>query len=258
MRRWPARAWWFAVVLWCYAVSVSAPAHGGQLTVAVAANFAAPMKVIASQFESEHGVTLKIAYGATGQFYAQIRNGAPFEVLLAGDVATPAKLVDEGFALAQTQFTYAIGQLVLWSRDPELIDTDAAVLRSPHFRRLALANPVLSPYGAAAIEVMTHLGLRQSLAPKLVQGANIGQAFQFVASGNAQLGFVAMAQVFADGQLTSGSAWVVPSQYHAPIEQDAVVLVAGAHNPTAHALLQHLASPEGVEVLRSFGYRVHP
>lgn len=257
MRDCVARAWLFAVVLWCQALAVSAPAHGAQLTVAVAANFAAPMKVIASQFETDHGVALKIAYGATGQFYAQIRNGAPFEVFLAGDVETPAKLVDQGLALAQTQFTYATGQLVLWSRDPELIDRDGAVLRSGDFKRLALANPVLSPYGAAALEVLTHLGLRESLTPKFVQGANIGQAFQFVASGGAQLGFVAMAQVFADGRLSSGSAWVVPGHYHTPIKQDAVLLVAGAHNPAAHTLLQYLASPEVADILQSFGYQVH-
>lgn len=229
-------------------------AAAAEVTVAVASNFAAPMQAIAQDFERASGHKVVMAFGATGQLYAQIRNGAPFAILLSADNETPAKLEGERLAVAGSRFTYATGRLVLWSKRPGFVDAQGEVLRSGQFARIAVANPKLAPYGAAALETLTNMGLRERTAPKLVEGSNITQAFQFVASGNAQLGFVALSQVLENGQHREGSAWVVPSSLHAPLLQDAVLLLPGKNQPAAAALLQYLQSDKAKAVIRAFGY----
>lgn len=228
-------------------------AYGGQAHVAVASNFAAPMKQLAAQFEQATGHTLTISTGSTGKFYAQIRHGAPFDVLLAADDETPARLMREGDAVQRQ--TYAIGRLVLWSDRTGYIDGSDAVLRQNRFRRLAIANPKLAPYGAAAIEALAKLKLTDNVQGKLVIGENIAQTYEFVASGNADLGFIALSQVMQDGKLTGGSAWLVPASLHAPIRQDAVLLKRGENNAAARALFDFLKSPAAaLTITRSYGY----
>ena len=232
------------------------PAGAGDVHVAVAANFAAPMKAIAEAFEKATGHSAVLSSGATGKFYAQIRNGAPFDVLLAADEETPARLERENAALAGSRFTYATGKLVLWSADPKRIDARGDVLRRGDFVHLAIAAPRLAPYGAAAVETLTQLGLLAALEPKFVTGESIGQTYTFVASGNAPLGFVALSQVWENGRLKSGSAWVVPEQLHRPIRQDALQLLRSRDNPAADALMRYLKSDAAKAVIRSFGYDV--
>lgn len=232
----------------------TAAARAGEVTVAVAANSTAPMRRIAQAFERDTGHRAVLAFGSTGRFYAQVRNGAPFQLLLAADAATPARLEKEGLAVAGTRFTYAVGRLVLWSAQPGVVDGRGEVLRTGAFDRLAIADPRLAPYGAAALQVLQRLGLAQRLAPKLVQGESIGQAFQFVSSGNARIGLVALSQVVEGGQLARGSAWVVPSGLHAPIRQDAVVLAAGRDNPAAAALAAYLRGETARAIFRDHGY----
>lgn len=226
--------------------------QAGQAHIAVAANFAAPMKQLATQFEQATGHTLTLSSGATGKFYAQIKNGAPFDVLLAADDETPARLLREGEAV-QTQI-YAIGRLALWSERAGFIDGSDAVLRQNRFQRLAIANPRLAPYGMAAMDVLTKLKLAGSVQDKLITGENIAQTYQFVASGNAELGFVALSQVMQDGKLAGGSVWVVPSTLHSPIRQDAALLKRGETNAAARALLDYLKTPAAQATIRSFGY----
>jgi molybdate transport system substrate-binding protein len=193
--------------------------QAGEVTVAVAANFTAPMQQIAKAFEQDTGHKALLAFGATGKFYAQIKNGAPFAVLLAADDETPARLEKEGLAVAGTRFTYATGRLALWSKQPNLVDDKGEMLRSHHFdqlgiHKIAMADPKLAPYGVAAMEVIKKLGVQANVMPKLVQGDSIGQTYQFVSTENAQLGFVALSQISLDGRITQGSAWVVPQCTH--------------------------------------------
>lgn len=231
-----------------------APAHAAELSVAVAANFTAPMQKIAEAFEKERGHKLVLSYGSTGKFYAQIKNGAPFEVLFAADDETPARLEQEGQSVAGTRFTYAIGKLVLWSKQPGLVDEQGEVLRTGAFERIALADPRLAPYGAAAMQTLSKLGLADALGSKFVQGENIGQAYQFVATQNAPLGFVALSQVFAEGRLTEGSAWMVPETLYEPIRQDAIILARGKDNPAAPELMRYLRGDAAKAIIRSYGY----
>jgi molybdate transport system substrate-binding protein len=226
----------------------------GEVSVAVASNFTAPMKVIAQAFERDTGHKAILSFGATGQFYAQIKNGAPFAVLLAADDETPARLEREGVAVTGTRFTYAIGKLVLWSKKADLVDDKGEILKTGKFDKLALANPKLAPYGAAAMQVLEKLSLTKQLGPKLVEASNIGQTFQFVSSGNAALGFVALSQVFENGKLKEGSGWVIPSNLYSPIKQDAVLLTSGKANLAAQALLQYLRSDKAKAIIVSFGY----
>ncbi len=239
-----------------------AACHGAEVAVAVAANFRAPFEVLAADFARRSGHRVVAAYGSTGKFYAQIRNGAPFAVLLAADSATPQRLERDGAAVPGSRFTYAFGALVLWSAQPGLVDAQGAVLRTAAAGeppvRLALADPALAPYGAAALQALRALGLDQAWRPRLVQGEDITQAYQFVASGNAALGFVARSQVFADGALLRGSAWVVPQELYAPIRQDAVLLAAGRGNAAAVDLLQFLRGAEARARMAAFGYRTEP
>ena len=245
------RAWMLGLLI---AGSLSASARAAEVSVAVASNFTAPMQKIAAAFEQDTGYKAVLAFGSTGKFYAQIRNGAPFQIILSADDETPARLEREGFGVSGTRFTYAIGRLVLWSRQPGAVDDKGEVLSSGRFERIALADPKLAPYGAAAVEVLRGLGLMSALAPKLVQGENIAQVYQFVATGNAELGFVALSQVFADGKLTKGSAWAVPASLHTPIRQDAIVLSAGKDKAAASALMVYLRNDKARTIIRSFGY----
>jgi len=225
-----------------------------EVQVAVAANFTAPMQQIAAEFEKDTGHKAVVSFGATGKFFAQISNGAPFDVLLSADDETPA-LLEKGFLAApHSRFTYAIGKLVLWSAQDTYVDAAGEVLRKRNFKHLALANPKTAPYGAAAVETMKKLGMFETLEPRLVQGENIAQAHQFVATGNAELGFVALSQVYKDGKITSGSAWIVPATLHAPIRQDAVVLAKGRNNRAAAALADYLKSNKARAIIKSYGY----
>lgn len=241
-----------ALLLTAFAASVPAD----EVQVAVAANFTAPMQQIAALFEKDTGHKAQLAFGATGKFYAQIANGAPFEVLLAADDETPARLEKEGLGVAGSHFTYAIGKLVLWSANADLVDAGGAVLKTGGFKHLALANPKTAPYGAAAVEAMRKLGVLPALESRFVQGDNITQAQQFVASGNAELGFVALSQVFKDGKLSSGSMWVVPANLYEPIRQDAVLLAKGKDKPAPAALLNYLKGEKARAIIKSYGYEL--
>lgn len=240
-------------LLSCLLLATTA-ARAAEVSVAVAANFAAPMREIVQAFEHKTGHKAVVALGSTGRFYAQIRNGAPFHLLLAADGETPARLEKEGFAAPGMRFTYATGRLVLWSATPGLVDARGDVLRRGNFRRLAIADPKLAPYGRAAMEALDKLGLTASLQPRLVQGESIAQAYQFVATGNAPLGFVALSQVMADGRIDKGSAWIVPAHLHQRIRQDAVVLAAGKDNRAAVALAIFLQGDAARSILRAHGY----
>jgi molybdate transport system substrate-binding protein len=227
--------------------------------VAVAANFTAPMQKMAKAFEQDTGHKAQLAFGATGKLYAQIKNGAPFAVLLAANAETPARLEKEGLAVAGTRFTYATGRLALWSKQANLVDDKGEVLRSKSFEKLgiykiAIADPKLAPYGVAAMEIIQHLGVQANVVPKLVQGESIGQTYQFVSTENAQLGFVALSQISVDGRITQGSAWVVPQNLHIPLKQDAVLLNNGKDNAVAHALLKYLQSDTAKAISQSYGY----
>lgn len=240
--------------LLCAAVLSCGTARAAEVSVAVAANFTAPMQKIAAEFERDTGHKAQLAFGATGKFYAQIRNGAPFEVFLSADDTTPAKLEEEGAVVAGSRFTYAIGKLALWSAQPGVVDDKGEVLRRGAFAHLAVANPKTAPYGVAALEVLRKLGVADALAAKLVTGENIAQTHQFVASGNAELGFVALSQVWSDGRLTGGSAWRVPAELHAPLRQDAVILANGRDKPAARALADYLRGAKAAAIIKSYGY----
>lgn len=234
--------------------ALAAHVQADEVQVAVAANFISPMQKITAQFEKETGHKAVLVSGSTGKFYAQIKNGAPFDMLLAADDETPAKLEKEGATVQGSRFTYAIGKLVLWSAKADFVDNKGEVLKKGDFSHLSIANPKVAPYGAAAIETLKALGLLDTLQPKFVQAENIAQAHQFAASGNAQLGFVALSQVYEDGKLKSGSAWVVPTTLHSPIKQDAVILARGKGKPAAQALMLFLQSDQARQVIRQYGY----
>lgn len=227
-----------------------------QAQIAVAANFAEPIKAVAAVLKKTTGHTLAITIGSTGKLYAQIKNGAPFDLLLAANSSAPAAIEQDGLAKPGSRFNYANGKLVLWSADPAKADAKGDVLTGNGFRKLAYANPKTAPYGEAALQVMNQLGLTAALAPKLVQGESIGQTFNFVHTGNAEIGFVAMSQVLAGGKLKSGSMWVVPPNLYRPIRQDAVILQHGANNPAALALVKLLQSPNIKDLIRSYGYDI--
>lgn len=243
----------FGLVLALSAVQVFAE----DVQVAVAANFSAPMEEIAKAFFKSTGHQLKISTGASGKFYAQIKNGAPFQVFLSADEEKPAQLDKDGLTVQGTRFTYAIGKLVLWSVNPAMVDGKGQILESEKFNKLAIANPKTAPYGEAAIETLTVLNLKRQLEPKFVMGENISQTYQFVASGNAAIGFVALSQVTRDNKLIGGSAWVVPEKLYSPIKQDAVLLVNGKDNAAARQFLQFLKGEESLRVIRSYGYAVN-
>ena len=231
-------------------------AQAADVQVAVAANFTAPMQDIAALFAKETGHKAELSFGSTGKFYAQISNGAPFDVFLSADDKTAGRLVSDGKAVGTTLMPYALGSLVLWSPTGGMVDSEGKVLATGNFAHLAVANPKLAPYGAAAMQTLDKLGLTDKLQSKLVMGENIGQTYQFVHTGNAQLGFVALSQVMKDGKIPQGSAWRVPTEMHSPIRQDAVVLERGKDNPAAAALMQYLKSDAARTVMKSYGYEI--
>ena len=238
------------------ALALSAAAQAEVVQIAVAANFTAPARALAEIFARTTGHEAKLSFGATGAFYTQIKNGAPFDILLAADDERPIRLEKDGDTVPGSRFTYAIGQLVLWSAKPGFVDDQGAVLKGGKFNKIAIANPKNAPYGAAAVEAMEKLGLAATLQPKLVTGESIGQTYNFIATGNAELGFVALAQVLDGGKMKSGSMWVVPAKYHAPIIQDAVILKRAAANPAAKAWMALMRSPNTQDFIRSYGYEV--
>lgn len=248
--------WRYAACLLALALLGYEPsANAEELRIAVAANFIVPMQRLAEGFEKETGNRLLLTPGATGHFYAQIKNGAPFDVLLAADEETPRRLVQDGLASRDSVLTYAIGKLALWSIRPGYIDGDGLVLGKGNFAHLAIANPMTAPYGAAALEVLKSLGLFDKLRGKIVQGENIAQAFQFVSSGNAELGFVALSHLYKNGKLTTeGSIWVVPSRLYKPIRQDAVILLKGKDRAASGSLMNYLKSDRARAVIKSYGY----
>jgi len=235
------------------ALAVPALARAGEAQVAVAANFTEPAREIAERFERRTGHRAVLSFGASGQFFTQIANGAPFKVFLSADVERPQKAEADGLAVRGSRFTYATGRLVLWSRDPRRVDARGRVLAGDGFEKLAIADPRVAPYGLAAVETLRKLGLHERLRPKLVQGASITQTLQFTRTGAAELGFVALSQVVAE---KGGSRWLVPAGLHTPIDQQAVLLKAGAGDPAATAFMAFLKSPEARGVIRKYGYEV--
>ncbi|MEZ5539932.1 MAG: molybdate ABC transporter substrate-binding protein [Pseudomonadales bacterium] len=228
-----------------------------KISVAVAANFSEPMQKIAVEFEQKTGHKILLSPGSTGKLYAQIKNGAPFEIFLSADDTTPSKLEKEGYAIAGSQFTYATGKLVLWSAKTNFVDNKGEVLKNGQFAHLAIANPTTAPYGAAAIETLKKINLLTAIQPKFVQGENITQTFQFVSSGNAELGFVALSQVYKNGKITSGSAWIVPASLHAPLKQDAVLLKPSQQKPAAQQLFDYLKNDDAAkQIIHSYGYEI--
>ncbi|KUO54286.1 MAG: hypothetical protein APF80_06190 [Alphaproteobacteria bacterium BRH_c36] len=233
------------------------PVRAERAYVAVAANFAEVLDALQPIFKSATGHELVVTIGSTGKLYAQIVNGAPFEVLLAADQARPEKLISEGHAVAGSRFTYALGQLVLWSPDPRRIaDDPAAALRAPDVSAIAIANPALAPYGFAAKQALEKMGLWSELSSKIAMGENIGQTFSMVASGNAQLGLVAKSYALSPRNSERGSLWTVSTQYYDPIRQDAVLLEKGSSNEAAKAFMGFLRKPETRALIEKFGYAV--
>ena len=232
---------------------MGASALAAETKVAVAANFTEPAKEIAAKFEAKTGDKVVLSFGSSGQFYTQIANGAPYEIFLSADSERPTKAEAEGLAVAGTRFTYATGRLVLWSKTPGLVDAKGAVLAKGGFEKLAIADPKAAPYGLAAVETLTRLKLYDSLKPKIVTGSSITQAFQYVQTGAAELGFVALSQVINE---QGGSRWVVPAHDHTPIDQQAVLLKTGADSATAKAFLRYLKSTDAKAIIKRYGYEV--
>ena len=227
-----------------------------EIKVAVASNFTAPMKEIAAAFERSSGHRVTLSFGSSGKIFAQIKHGAPFQVFFSADRAKPEALEKERLVVPETRFTYAVGALALWSTKPGLVDDAATRLKSEDFKKLALANPKLAPYGAAAVEVLENLNLKEVTEAKWVYGENISQTYQFVGTGNAELGYVALSQTMDNGRITTGFAWIVPGELHHPIRQDAVLLKRGAHSDAARALLRFVRGEKGREIIESYGYQI--
>ena len=224
------------------------------LTIAVASNFADTAKHLVEEFEMNSGHEAQLILGSSGRFFAQISNGAPFDIFLSADREKPSALVEAGLARPESRFTYAIGRLALWSRDEMLVSGDVSVLQTDSFRKVAIANPRLAPYGKAAREVLNEYGLYNELSARLVQGENIAQAFQFVFTGNAELGFVSLSQVMKGGALASGSAWIIPENLHLPIRQDAVILTNAVSAGATEAFMNFMKTPRSRAIIASYGY----
>ncbi|HUW77010.1 MAG TPA: molybdate ABC transporter substrate-binding protein, partial [Gallionella sp.] len=221
---------------------ITSPVFAGEINAAVASNFSAPMKQIVTLFQQQSGDTVKLSFGSTGKFYAQIKGGAPFDVFIAADTATPQRLEEEGLTVNGSRFVYALGNLVLWSAQPGYVDDQGEVLRNGDYEKLAIADPKLAPYGMAAKQTLAGMGLWDGVQRKLVTGENITQAYQFVATGNVKLGFVALSQVMRDGKISAGSWWIVPAQMYLPIRQSAVLLAGAQDKEAAQAFLDFLKS----------------
>ena len=228
--------------------------RAAEVPVAVAANFTEPAKEIAAAFKRATGETALLTFGSSGAFYTQITRGAPFQVFLSADVDRAQKAEQDGVGVPGSRFVYATGALVLYSRTPGLVDDRGEVLRRPGaFTKIAIADPTAAPYGSAAIQTMTKLGVYKALKPKVVQGASITQAYQFTATGAAELGFVALSQVV---NVSGGSRWIVPETLHKPIDQGAILLFTGDKNPAARKFMAFLKGPEAKTIIRRYGYRV--
>jgi len=243
----------FFVLSAALVLSMTGVASAGEASAAVASNFTKPMREIAAGFERKTGHKVVLSFGSTGKLYAQIHNGAPFDLFLAADNQAPARLESEGHGVAGSRFTYAIGRLVLWSARPGYVDQNGEVLQKGDFRHIAIANPKTAPYGAAARQVLEKMGLWAGIRPHIVQGENIAQTYQFIASGNAELGFIALSQI-RDAGRAEGSRWDLPRELHDPIEQDVVLLQRGRDNPAARELLAYLQSDEARAIIASYGY----
>ena len=233
-------------------LAISAQAIAGQTNIAVAANFTDAVKEIAAAFKAKTGHEAVLSFGATGALYTQITQDAPFEILLSADTERPKKLVDDGLGVADSRFTYAIGKLVLWSKNPDLVKGEET-LKGGGFTKVAIANPISAPYGAAAIETLKALKLDETLQSKIVQGNSIAQTFQFIDTGNAELGFIALSQLAGK---TEGSRWMVPQTLYSPIKQDAVLLKKGASNEAATAFLSFLKGAEARAIIEKYGYAI--
>ena len=222
--------------------------------VAVAANFSKPMAEIVSQFEKATGHSVKLSFGSSGKFVSQLENGGPFEVLLSADEKGPEKLEQAGLTVPNTRFVYALGKLVLWSSKPNFVDDKGKILMTSNFKHLALADPKVAPYGAAAIDVLKKMKLLEKLQPLFVHGENIAQTYQFISTANAELGFLALSQVIENGKIVGGSSWIIPDNLHAPIRQGAVLMKKGAENPAARALIDYLKSIPALAIIKKYGY----
>ncbi len=230
-------------------------AHADDINVAVASNFTAPMKEIASLFELASGHKVRLSFGASGKFYAQIKHGAPFHLFFSADQQKPAQLEREGLIIPGSRFTYAVGQLALWSAQEGFIKANPDRLLALQFNKLAIANPKLAPYGVAAIDVLEHLALIDRTKSRWVHGENIAQTYQFVSTGNADLGFVALSQIMKEGRLKAGSSWIIPEALYTPIKQDAVLLRSGEDSPAAQALLRFMKTEQAESIMQSYGYK---
>lgn len=249
------RSRFFHTLCAIWLISVPPVVWAGTTLVAVASNFTKPMNEIAAAFNKATGHEANLSFGSSGKFVAQIENDAPFEVFLSADEKNPKKLEESGKGVANSRFTYAIGKLVLWSAKSDLVDDQGKILGKGGFKHLALADPKLAPYGLAAEEAMENLGVLEKLKPAFVLGENISQTQQFISSGNAELGFIALSQVIGkDGKISEGSGWIVPYNLHNPIKQDAILLRKGEPNPAASALIEFMKSPEALEIIRRYGY----
>jgi len=235
-------------------------AHAQSVSVAVASNFTHPMKALVKEFEKQSGIQVRVSYGSSGKFYAQIKHGAPFQVFLSADQAKPAALEKEGWGISGSRFTYATGRLALWSSKDSFIDENLSPLKAGQFNKLALANPKLAPYGIAAVQVLESLNLTQSSQHKWVKGENIAQTYQFVSTGNSDLGFVALSQIINrdkgknNKDIKHGSAWVIPNNLHQPIHQDAILLKSGKDNQAAQQLMRFIKNKEAKTIISSYGY----
>ena len=249
---------WFKTTLAVSVLSLTSisMAWAGEVQVAVAANFTKPMEKIAEDFFKATDHKAVLSFGATGKFVEQIKQGAPFEVLLSADQKNPIKLENEQLAVPGSRYTYAIGKLVLWSAKPDLVDDKGNVLKTGGFEHIAIADPKTAPYGKAAMNVMEKLGALDALKPKMVQGESIAQAKEFVSSGNAELGFVALSQVIKDGKIAEGSGWMVPQDLYAPLYQDAILLKTGENNAAAKALMDYLKTEPAQAVIKAYGYEL--
>ncbi len=228
----------------------------GTVLVAVASDFTKPMTEIAAEFEKATGHSAKLSFGSSGKAFTQIQSGAPFEVYLSASEKYPLELEKSGFAVTDSHFVYAVGKLVLWSATPGYVDDQGKILASGNFKHIALADPAHAPYGVVAEEVMKSLGVLDKLRPLFVMGENISQTFQFVSTGNAELGFIAFAQVIDinTGKIGSGSGWPIPDNLHSPFNQTAVLLKTGAENPASIALVNFLKSPKALAIIEKYGF----
>lgn len=235
--------------------TVTTPAQAEQALVAVAANFVPPFREVAMEFEKSTGHTLQVTSGSSGNFYSQIKNGAPFDVFVSADTERPRLLEEEGLGVKDSRVTYAVGRLALWSLTPSLVK-GADTLNSQHFKHLAIANPKTAPYGAAAMQTMQKLGVWDNLQPRIVTGENLGQTMGFIESGNAELGFVALSQVLDPKRKGKGARWDVPAELHEPIKQDMILLTKGKDNPAARALMEFMGGPQAKAVIGRYGYEL--